>query len=502
MKNKVLIITFLGALVVLYTSCSKDYLTTNPSTSIASSVVNSTTDNLNIALNSVHRYMYYGSFYGTQGDIGQATNIIMNDLLGEDYITTGSNWFGAAYQWTDHRSVNGTYNTFAWKFYYGIIGNVNVILGAVDNATGSAADKAQIKGECLAYRAWAHFNLVQFFAKAYKTANLSEPGIIVRTIPGDISSKARNTIQETYTQINKDLDDAMALLTASRSNKSHLNLAVAQGIKARVSLVQGNWVVAADMANKARTGYSPMTTAQYTAGFSDYSNPEWMWGSHQTTDANAFFSSWMAYCGNFSSTHNRTCPKVININLYNQISVTDIRKTLFDPTGTDQTFPIPTSGSTRRKYMQRKFLIAGTTYVPAQYYTVSGSSIGDVPLMRAGEMYLIEAEAKARLGDATAANVLFQLVSKRDPSYIQSVNVGTALINEILLQRRIELWGEGFRFTDLKRLNTGLDRTGATASDNSYSPLTTTVPVDDKKWQYLIPQGEIDANKLCIQNDL
>lgn len=502
MKNKFSIILSFVISGLLFSSCSKDYLATNPSTSIASSVVNSSTNNLIIALNGVHRYLYYGSFYGTQGNIGQATNIIMSDLLGEDYITTGSNWFGAAYQWQDHRSVNGTFNTFAWQFYYGIIGDVNSILGAVDNATGGDADKKQIKGECLAYRAWAQFNLVQFFAKAYKTANLNEPGIIIRTVAGDISQKGRSTIQESYTQINKDLDDALLLLTSSRTNKSHFNLAVVQGIKARVALVQGNWSVAADMANKARTGYTPMSTTQFTAGFSDYTNPEWMWGSHQTSDANSFFSSWMAYCGNFSSTHNRTCPKVININLYSQISATDIRKTLYDPTGTDQSFPIPTSGSTRRKYMQRKFLITGTSYVPAQYYTVSGSSIGDVPLMRAGEMYLIEAEARAMLNDPTAANILFQLVSKRDPSYVQSINTGTALINEILLQRRIELWGEGFRFTDLKRLGAALDRTGATASDNSYSPFTITVPVDDKKYQYLIPQSEIDANKLCSQNDL
>jgi hypothetical protein len=435
--------------------------------------------------------------------MGQGTNIMMGDLLGEDYLATGSNWFGAFYQWKDHRSTTGQYNGFSWQFFYGIIGDANAIIGSVDKAVGADADKRQIKGQCLTYRAWSNFYLVQFFAKSYKTANLSQPGIILRTQAGDVDPKPRNTIQEVYAQINKDLDDAIAILVASRTNKSQINLAVAQGIKARVALVQGNWAVAADMANKARTGFSLMSNAQYIAGFSDYTNPEWIWGSHQASDANSFFSSFMAYCGNFSSTHNRTVPKTISIRLYDQIGANDIRKTLFDPTGADVSFPIPTSGSVRRRYMQRKFLIQGTTYVPAQYYTVSGTSIGDVPLMRAAEMYLIEAEAKARLGDnAGAQQTLFDLVRTRDASYIKSVNTSTTLINEILLHRRIELWGEGFRFFDLKRLDAALDRTGAKAADNPWDPFILTLPVDDKLWQFLIPQAEMEANKLCVQNDL
>lgn len=47
----------------------------------------------------------------------------------------------------------------------------------------------------------------------------------------------------------------------------------------------------------------------------------------------------------------------------------------------------------------------------------------------------------------------------RDASYTLSTNTGQALIDEIMVQRRVELWGEGFRFLDLKRLNLPLDRT-------------------------------------------
>ena len=121
--------------------------------------------------------------------------------------------------------------------------------------------------------------------------------------------------------------------------------------------------------------------------------------------------------------------------------------------------------------------------------------------MRVAEMYLIEAEAKARLGQADAAAVLFALVKTRDTGYTLSTKTGQALVDEIWFQRRIELWGEGFRFYDLKRTNTPLDRSGA----NHNSTITNgviNVPVTDKRWQWLIPRAEINANPLLKQNEL
>src|SRR5690606_21133411 len=128
--------------------------------------------------------------------------------------------------------------------------------------------------------------------------------------------------------------------------------------------------------------------------------------------------------------------------------------------------------------------------------------IGDVPLMRAGEMYLIEAEALARLGgrDADAAQALYTLAVNRDPAYTLTTNTGQALIDEIMIQRRVELWGEGFRFYDLKRLNLPLDRTGANHSSAVASTLE--VPAGDKTWEFLIPRTELNSNENTVQNPL
>src|SRR5690606_19487729 len=184
------------------------------------------------------------------------------------------------------------------------------------------------------------------------------------------------------------------------------------------------------------------------------------------------------YVGNFSSTNTRGNPKAINSLLYNKISDTDIRKKLWDPTGKDATFPLAASG-VRMPYMTRKFTMPN----PA-------NSNGDLMFMRSAEMYLIEAESLARLSgrEAEAKQVLFDLIKTRDASYVLSSDTGSTLIDEILTHRRVELWGEGFRFYDLKRLNLPFDRNNS--NHNSTLAVTMTIPAGDKQWEFLIPRGE------------
>jgi hypothetical protein len=69
-----------------------------------------------------------------------------------------------------------------------------------------------------------------------------------------------------------------------------------------------------------------------------------------------------------------------------------------------------------------------------------------------------------------------------------------------MTQRRIELWGEGFRFLDLKRTNSPLDRTGA--NHNSSIAGVLSMPAGDKRWEWLFPTDELNANKLVTQNPL
>ena len=130
----------------------------------------------------------------------------------------------------------------------------------------------------------------------------------------------------------------------------------------------------------------------------------------------------------------------------------------------------------------------------------SGSSVADICFMRLSELYLILAIAKAHLNETDAADTLYTLVHSRNPQYLRPVSGGEDLLSEILLQRRIELWGEGFRFLDLKRLGQPLDRRYSNHKENLCKTLS--VSPGDKSWQFLIPKKELTANDKVEQNPL
>jgi hypothetical protein len=485
----------LMAVVLLMGACKKDYLLTNPTDSVDKNAVFTTTTNALAALNGINRSLYIQ--YSRQEEGGQGAVNLNIDYMGDDIVNTVSTTAFGVHKWVTHRSASTLNNSFIYTFYYRIIANANLIIDNIDNAEGSVADKKMIKAEALTYRAWAHFVLVQVFGKRYDAAgNNTQAGVPIMntSIVDGNPGKPRASVEAVYGQINNDLDLAITTFSGAtaRPNKSHFNINVAKGIKARVALTQGKWAIAAQNALEARTGLNLMTNAEYLAGFNSYENQEWMWGSKQQEDQTTYFYSFFAYLGTFNSTANRTIPKRMNSILYNQIPATDVRKALWDPAGNTPTFiafnqPAGVVSGSTASYKQGKFRNAGST------------SVGDVVNMRVGEMFLIEAEARARLGiagsaaETTAAqNVLFTFAKNRNPSYVLTTNTGTALLNEILIQRRIDLWGEGFRFFDLKRQDLPLDRTGSNHTIALSGVLS--VPAGGPEWQWAIPQSEIDAN--------
>ncbi len=485
---------FLLLVVTVITSCKKDFLETFPSTSVAATEAVASTQNAYAALNGIHRIMY--TQYDAQGQAGEGSINIFRDLMGEDIVyplANGSTGLVGWLRWTNHRTTTAGDLRFVYRFYYRIISNANVLIEGIDNASGPDSDKKIIKGQALAYRGWAHFQLVQLWGKRYQAGSTNSQEGVPLLLTNTLVGQSRATVEEVYTQINKDLDQAITLLQGyvriGSAIKSNFNVNVVQGIKARVALTQQNWEVASINAIAARTGFPLMDTAAYKSGFNNSTNPEWIWGTRQIDDHNTFFFSYFAYISaNFNSTVIRTQPRAINANLWDAIPQTDVRKRMWDRTGAN--VPIPPGGA-RVPYQNQKYLAQSAT-----------SSVGDVPYMRSAEMYFIEAEAKARLGQTTAAQTaLFTLNKSRNPNYVQTTKTGQELIDEILFYRRIELWGEGFRFTDLKRLNLPMIRTGIPNHQTTIVQIFE-VPAGDIKWEFLFPQDEIDANKAINQNPL
>lgn len=488
---------FLSTLAIVtlaFSSCKKEFLDTFPTTSVAATDALASTQNAIAALNGIHRIMFFQ--YDAQGQSGEGACNLFRDYMGEDIVfplANGSTGHLTWVQWQNHRNVNASDMRFVYRFYYRLISNANILINGIDAVPGPDSDKRMIKGQSLVYRAWAHFQLVQLWGERYKAgqanSQLGVPLLLTNTLEG----LPRSTVDQIYTQVNKDLDDAIVLLAGytrtGSAAKSNLDINVARGIKARVALVQENFEIAATNAIAARTSFNLMSNADYLKGFNDINNQEWIWGSRQISDHNTFFFSYFAYIScNFNSTVLRTQPRAMNANLWNVIPASDIRKQCWDLNGL--TVPVPPGGA-RVAYQNKKFLAASDAL-----------SIGDVPYMRSGEMLLIEAEARARQGQsANAQTALFTLLKNRNPSYVQSTNTGQALLDEIYLNRRIELWGEGHRFTDLKRLNLPMSRVGIPNHVDALI-LVRLIPAGDIQWQFLFPQDEINQNKVLVQNPL
>ncbi len=493
MKNK-LIILLLTVFALGSNSCSKDFLETVPSTAVAASTAFTTTKSAMAALNGIYRSVIV-RYQASQGHSGHPAMMLILDAMGEDMVftTTSNSWHFNEMRWIAHRTETGTMPIFGYEMYYRVISNANNILANIDNATGPSTERNMIKGEALALRAWAYMNLVQMYGKRYDATKVPNTQLGVPLIlEPTTEARARNTVEEVYTQIKKDLTDAIGLLTATRNAKSHINQAVARGLMARVALTMQDWPNASKFSSEARTGLTLMSNAQYQEGFQDITNPEWMWGFDHIEEQTEFFGGYHSYIScNFNSSVIRTTPRGINRLLYDALPATDVRSRVWVRAPTSANSVVP-PGGVRQPYMGQKFRLPGTP---------TTSTMGDVPYMRVAEMWLIEAEAKARLGDnAGAQTALHTLIVNRDPSYVRSTRTGQALIDEIMFHRRVEFWGEGFRWFDLKRLNLPLNRNGMNHIASVIQVYD--VPAGDVRWEFLIPRRELDSNPLAVQNPL
>lgn len=330
MRIKNIFLYLFAAMALL--SCEKEYLDTQPSDQIAEVDAFSTLPNARAALNGIYRALYMQ--YSTQSEDGLAAINIDLDFMGEDIVHTasGTSYFRNTHKWVDHRSVSSDLTYFAFRFPYKIIANANMILANIDNIPGDANEKKMIKGECLALRAWGHFLLVQLFGKRYDaTTPNAQPGVAIVLAP-TLAALPRNTVDEVYKQVHTDLDSAISNLSnpSSAANNTHFRLASARGLKARVALTQQNWTLAATLAAQVRASFSLMSNSQYLEGFSNMSNPEWIWCANQLANQLPSYGSFFAYMSaNFNSAHTRPNPKLINSKLFTAMSSTDVRKKLW-----------------------------------------------------------------------------------------------------------------------------------------------------------------------------
>ena len=224
----------------------------------------------------------------------------------------------------------------------------------------------------------------------------------------------------------------------------------------------------------SNSGAQPLSESEwfggknYTAGFNTIQTGAWLWGSIMNQEN--IHSTWLNYAGNICTEQtfgvgNSTywAIRTISKALYDQIPDTDWRKITWiapedagkEPRNKYRTILSDVNFKKLPAYTNLKFKPKEGNMIDANI----GATI-DYLMMRVEEMYFIEAEAlAASQGVAAGVNALNSFMTTyRYPEYNCQATTLDDFRKELILQKRIEFWGEGIIFWDYKRLELPVKR--------------------------------------------
>jgi hypothetical protein len=484
------------AISALLAGCKKDFLKTQPTQFTTPDQLGAAAQQdpklLNGSIAGLYTTMFTPGVGGTTGhdDFGHRGVDIYSDMLCSDMVLAALNygWYApiARYQATVDFTRNEAY--VPWRYYYREIFGANSIidiLGGTDAIPATAALKVTM-GQAKTMRAYGYFYLSQLYAKEYGTGD-DKILPIYTTTDATKANQPKSTAKQVWDLMISDLTQAITYLTGyTRTTKDQIDINIAKGLLAYVLAARGtqaDWTQVVTLTQDIMTAYPMTTPAQLvyngtnltTAGFNNVATASWMWGVDLTLAQGINLISWWGQVDQFTYSYAWAGdPKTIDRGLYDAIRADDIRKGQFAaPTATFKLQPI------------NKF------FDPGRVQGGQRQVITDLLYMRSDEFYLLNAEAKARLGqDANARTALTTFLTPRitDVSYITGLS-GQALLNEIYLQTRIELWGEGKSYLAMKR-----NKATITRGSNHLFEAGNSFAYNDPKLTFVIPQAEVLNN--------
>lgn len=336
---------------------------------------------------------------------------------------------------------------------------------------------------------------------------------------------------EVYAQIYADCEEAIANFgkTSVTRNEGDVwipDVNVAHAVYARAALTKQDYSKALSEAKLAEDGYPLVNGAAYNDGFCR-PNSEWILGSFGDETENNWYWAYgvMFSCNGYYASASANGAGGINIDLTDQITDNnDVRKALFL---TIDKFSSYKDGDVDKgqgylgftvqnnkkvvtnadllneiKAYVKGMAVSGLTapYAPAYYrlgdhlkfYVFGTPGVGYLPFIRTSEMVLIEAEANYYLGNESAAQAaLNKLNVETGRTTYTCTATGDALIQDIRNYRELELWGEGFGFSDYKRWKLPIDRRSLANGGSIHSAIAIKIGVDENNgWTYVVPERE------------
>lgn len=457
---------FIGLLFLfIFTSCD-DTLESRLSTSIESDAVVTDLESLNIVVLGTYSLL-------ADEDLVNRTLLLIPELLSDNaYI----NSFDNAGRYLDYDnytvSANDQYASATWDELYTIVAQTSIIIRQAQKVefTDNNIDEAEhYIGEAYALRALAFAYLQKFYAQPYNfTPDALHPGVPIpdfELVGGiEIIEPERSTTAEVYSQIVADLNSAINLLN-QEGGPYRITLNAAKALLARTYLNMGDWRAAADLADEVIDSqqYSLVGTDVYIESWAMDSSSEIIFAVVNTLTDNSGSNSigyfYLGYEDAFATE-----------DFISTFTENDIRLNLYPY---------------NEEY--EEFMIAKFPNFEDQN--------DNIPLIRLSEVYLIKAEALARLGETTAAQQALDAVRLRaNPLAELTTLTGSGLLDAILLERRKELAFEGFRLFDLAR-------TGTTFTKYRQDAENIEITAPGNETILPIPISEINRNPNINQED-
>ena len=468
-----------GGLLTINTGCS-DFLETVPATSVSDQSVFTSVAGAQAALNGCYFQMraYSGGGANRQDDWGIPSIMMVSDVSADDMIVWGG-WYCYTYNYWGETRGDIFRASALWTFHYRLINNVNSIIAYIDGIPGDQTAKNHIKGQALAMRGWAYFSLARIFQHTYAIAK-DMPGVPIYTEPttDQTEGKGRGTLEQTYKQVVDDLTEAETLLEGFNRGtlKNNMDQAVVQGILSDVYLTMTDWSNAEKYAKKVMAKYPLTTNEYYLAGFSDINTPSWIWGMEQSEEQN--MSDYSPYAMWYIGSDYRTSGGCWSFKCF------FLAKSFVDKFH---------ANDVRASQFGWEWDCIHYTYK----FRDTDDCRGSIVFMRTESMLLNAAEALCRQGEskeAEAKELLWRLQDMRQTP--RSTSSGNELLEEIWLERRKELYGEGYGLFDLNRTQKPLLR----GSNHYLGGGDLQLPARSWRFIYQIPRGELLNNKAMVDD--
>ena len=438
-----------------------------------------------------------------RNSLNSGAPVYLMELMADSFhgsITYG-NRNGEYYKW-EMRSTFGNVESL-WSSAYYLVMLANFLEGGIPalQAEASAAEKAQydvILGESAFAKAYAMFILTELFCKNYSSNASSDYGVMLSdatfATPSDQSTYVgRSSLADTYAYIEKNLDKAAQLLgsVTGAEGSIYLTADAVKALQARVALTKGEYAKAAGLAAELiNGGRYPLLNTQddFTALWTNDSGKECItqfWASFDSTPSTNDYG-YIQYTGGLYAPN--YIPEKWIVESYDK---NDLRFTTWF-----RRTQVNLGNFSGTVYLCFKF--PGNPELMAS--TGASTYIQKIKPFRIAEQYLIAAEGYAMAGQADQACTYLNLLrASRIPGYADRHYTGDELMAQIKLERARELYGEGFRFKDLKRWNQGFARSEAQDKNlviDAGSTYTELLSRDaaDPFFVWPIPQAEIDSN--------